>query len=45
MKGEYTDKKPMISSFRRNLQREAIRQLASLVTGPGSSFSFSSSWK
>jgi hypothetical protein len=42
LKGEYTDKKPMISSFRRNLQREAIRQLASLVTGPGSSFSFSS---
>jgi len=40
MKGEYTDKKPLISSFRRNLQREAIKQLASLVTGPAGSSSF-----
>ncbi len=35
LKGEFTDKKPMVTSFRRNLQREAIRQLATLVTQPG----------
>jgi len=35
MAGEFTAKKPMVSSFRRNLQREAIRTLASLVTQPG----------
>ncbi|QDT52291.1 hypothetical protein Pan44_03000 [Caulifigura coniformis] len=35
MAGEFTAKKPMISSFRRNLQREAIRTLASLVTQSG----------
>jgi hypothetical protein len=40
MKGEFTDKKPLVSSFRRNLQRDAIKQLASLVTGPTSSSSF-----
>jgi hypothetical protein len=43
MKGEYTDRKPLVPSFRRNLQREAIKQLASLVTqGGGSSFILSS---
>jgi hypothetical protein len=35
LKGEFTAKKPMISGFRRNLQREAVRQLSSLVTQPG----------
>jgi hypothetical protein len=35
MKGEFTEKKPLVSSFRRNLQREAVKQLGSLVTQPG----------
>ncbi len=30
---EYTDRKPYIDSFRRNLQRETLQQLANLVTG------------
>jgi hypothetical protein len=32
--GEYTDQKPFISGFRRNLQRMTIRQLADLVQTP-----------
>ncbi len=35
LKGEFTDRKPMVTSFRRNLQRETIRQLGSLVNQPG----------
>jgi hypothetical protein len=31
-KGEYTTRKPMISTFRRNLQRQALKELARLVT-------------
>lgn len=33
-KGEFTVRKPFVSGFRRNLQRETIKQLANLVTQP-----------
>lgn len=37
-KGEYTDRKPLISSFRRNLQREHLERLIDLtLPGSGSS--------
>jgi Met-zincin/Domain of unknown function (DUF5117) len=35
--GEYTNRKPYISSLRRNLQRTALKRLASLVNSPTSS--------
>ncbi len=35
--GEFTNRKPYISSFRRNLQRLAIKQLADVVNTPGMS--------
>ncbi len=35
LKGEFTEKKPMVTSFRRNLQRTAVRQLGAMVTQPG----------
>jgi hypothetical protein len=31
--GDYTNRKPYVSSFRRNLQRDALARLASLVMG------------
>jgi len=33
--GEYTNRKPFIASFRRNLQQSALKKLAGLVTPPG----------
>ena len=33
--GEFTDRKPYIDSFRRNLQRETLQQLSNLVTSGG----------
>lgn len=35
--GEYTNRKPYISSFRRNLQRIAVKQLADVLSTPGMS--------
>ncbi len=35
--GEYNNRKPYISSLRRNLQRTTLKRLASLVNSPGGS--------
>ena len=35
VKGEFTDRKPYIDSFRRNLQREALQELSDLVLKGG----------
>ncbi len=40
-RAEFTNRKPYITSFRRNLQREALKQLSRLVTsGSGSRFGY-----
>jgi hypothetical protein len=38
--GEFTNRKPFIASFRRNLQRTALTQLADMVTPSGGSSPF-----